>query len=104
MACGTPARDDDQQRHQSVAASVAGRRSYEKIAQSKIFWNEDGPDNRKYGRHRRPRLPRTDLRPDFKNNEQTAQGVVFSLGPHDGRTGNKPLALGDNWLENREIY
>lgn len=79
-------------------------RSYEKIAQSKIFWNEDGPDNRSMADiafH----YWATDLRPDFKNNEQTKLKVrPYLLDRTTGVTGNKPLALGDNWLENKEIY
>lgn len=71
---------------------------------SKIFWNELSGDQKTMADvafH----YWATDLRPDFKNNEQTKLKVRPYLADRTtGVTGSTPLAAGDNWLDNEEIY
>lgn len=71
---------------------------------SKIFWNELSGDQKTMADvafH----YWATDLRPDFKNNEQTKLKVRPYLADRTtGVTGSTPLGPGDNWLQNEELY
>lgn len=71
---------------------------------SKIFWNELSTGQKTMADiafH----YWATDLRPGFKNNEQTKLKVRPYLADRTtGVTGSTPLTPGDNWLENQELY
>lgn len=72
--------------------------------QSKIFWNEGGPSQKTMANiafH----YWATDLRPDFKLNDQTKLKVrPYVSDRTTGITGSTPLNPGDNWLDNKEVY
>ncbi len=87
-----------------IPRTLPDGRSYAKISESKIYWNELGPTARSMadiGFH----FWATDLRPDFQGNAQTKLKVNPYRGDSTtGVTNTIPLGPGDNWLDNKEMY
>ncbi len=89
----------------AIASLPDGRQAYSTTAEeSKIFWNEDSKDQRTMADiafH----YWATDLRSDFKNNEQTKFKVKPYLVDRTDASGNDvTLQAGQSWLENKDLY
>lgn len=67
-------------------------------AESAIVWNEDGKDYRTFA-DLAFHYWATDLRPDLPNRVRPYLGNSTT-----GITGSVPLQMGDNWLDNKEVY
>ncbi len=89
----------------TTAATLPDGRDYSvSDLQTKIFWNE-GSAAQKTMADIAFHYWATDLRPDFKDNEQTRLKVRPYLSDRTtGITGTAPLQPGDSWLDNQEIY
>ncbi|MBO9662415.1 PilC/PilY family type IV pilus protein [Dokdonella sp.] len=89
----------------NAEATLPDGRAYSTSADtSKIFWNELS-NGQKTMADIAFHYWATDLRPGFKNNEQTKLKVRPYLADRTtGVTGSTPLTAGDNWLDNLELY